>query len=95
MPDQALDDLRDLLIDAETLVGAYTAGYSEESMESLRARLKATQGRITEGYAKAREQVASGSKRAEDTEHLRSCEVLALASGIGTLVGALVDRHKA
>ena len=91
--DNVLDDLRDLLIDAETLIGAYAAGYSDESMEPLRDRLKATQARITAEYSRLREKTTSEPKHSNRV-FSRSCEVLALASGIGTLVGALADRQR-
>jgi len=92
---KVLDDLRDLLSDAETLVGACAEGYSEESIRALRDRLKASQGRILAEYQRVRESLVSGSARGQDSELSSACEVLALASGIGTLVGALADRQSA
>ena len=88
---RTLGDLRDMLSDAETLVGACAEGYTEESMAPLRARLKATLGRINDQNRKAREGLQFGGS---DPALLMPCEVLALAAGIGTLVVALADRHK-
>ena len=93
--DRAIGDLRELLSDAETLVGAVSAGYSEESLHALRERLKASRGRIADEYNRLRGGLIEGRPRGDDPDLLRTCEVLALASGIGTLVGALADRHRA
>ena len=57
-----MGDLRELLSDAETLVGAFDAGYSQESLEALRERLKASHGRIAGGYQRLREKVAHGEE---------------------------------
>jgi len=92
---KVLDDLRDLLSDAETLVGACAEGYSEESVRALRDQLKASQGRILAEYQRVRESMVAGSARDSDSALSSACEVLALASGIGTLVGALADRQQA
>lgn len=91
---RALGDLRELLSDAETLVGAVDAGYSQESLEGLRDRLKASHGRIAGEYQRLREMVAHGGMRPPDPDLAHACEVLALASGIGTLVRALADRQR-
>ena len=92
--ERALGDLRELLSDAETLVGAVSAGYSEEGLLALRERLKASRGRIAGEYNRLRASLVEGQPRSSDPDLTRACEVLALASGIGSLVGALADRHR-
>jgi hypothetical protein len=88
---KTLGHLRDMLLDAETLVGAYEAGYNEESIAPLRDRLKANLGRINDANRRAREELQSGGA---DPGLSHPFEVLALAAGIGTLVVALADRHR-
>ena len=91
------DDLRNLAADTEQLLRA-TAQDASQAASEARARVeaaliraKATCAQLTE---RGLEQAAGAARRVDDVVRTRPYESLAVALGIGVLLGALLSRRR-
>jgi ElaB/YqjD/DUF883 family membrane-anchored ribosome-binding protein len=62
-------------------------------MDSLRARYENMQERITDFYATAKKRVVAGAKYTDTTIRENPYQALAVAAGLGLLVGVLLGRR--
>ncbi len=92
-PDALLNDLRTLVAEAEGLMGGDITDQARDKLEHLRERLSDAQERLTELYATAKEKVTEGARRTDETIRSHPYESLAIALGIGVLLGALLRRN--
>jgi ElaB/YqjD/DUF883 family membrane-anchored ribosome-binding protein len=92
-PEQLVAHLRDLLSEAQGLVGATAGEYVGEKAEAMRERLGAAKERLEELYENARDKVVSGAKSADTTIRSHPYESLAVALGVGVLIGAFMRRN--
>ena len=92
-PEELLNDLRSLVGEAEKLIGESAGEQSEELLTSLRERFAAAQERFSEVYDGARKKVIAGAKYTDETIRENPYQSLAVALGIGVLVGVLVGRR--
>ncbi len=92
-PDALLNDLRALVAEAEGLIGGEVTDQARDKFEQLRERLNEAQERLSELYATAKEKVSEGARRTDETIRAHPYESLAIALGIGVLLGALLRRN--
>lgn len=92
-PEQMVSHLRSLLTEAEGLVGHSASEYVGEKAEALRERFSAAQERLSELYDVTREKVADGAKATDKTIRAHPYETMAIALGVGVLIGALLRRN--
>lgn len=93
-PEELVANLRGLLTEAEKLVGESAGEYTSSKMEELSDRLRAAQERVQEMYGVARDKVAYGARQADRTIRSHPYESLAIALGIGVLLGAFIRRSR-
>ncbi len=91
-PEQLVTQLRGLLTEAEHLIGTSAGEYVGEKAEALRERFGAAQERLQELYDATREKVVDGAKTADKAIRSHPYESLAVALGIGVLIGFLARR---
>ncbi len=91
-PEQVVAHLRKLLTEAEDLVGD-NGEPAESKIDVLKARLSDAQERLGEFYVSARKKVIAGAKRTDETIREYPYQSLAVALGIGVLIGALLKRR--
>ncbi len=92
-PQDLLDELRTLVGDAEKMMGDSLAEHSEDALSALRSRFDATQERLGELYTGARKKVIAGAKYTDQTIRSNPYQSLAIAAGVGLLVGVLLGRR--
>jgi ElaB/YqjD/DUF883 family membrane-anchored ribosome-binding protein len=95
-PDRTVDalvsELRALVAEAETLLGQ--AAVPDASVISgLAARVASARDRLAACCASARDRVVEGARVTDTTIRAHPYESLAVALGIGVLLGALVARR--
>ncbi len=88
-----LDDLHALVAEAEAMFAPAPAAAPTAATDSLRARLGAAQERFADVYAGMRNQVVAGAKRADETIRTNPYQSLAIAAGVGLIVGVLIGRR--
>ena len=91
-PKELLGELQTLVADAEKMIGE-SGEATEGVMENLRARYEAMQERVTDFYATAKKRVVAGAKYTDTTIRENPYQALAVAAGLGLLVGVLLGRR--
>jgi ElaB/YqjD/DUF883 family membrane-anchored ribosome-binding protein len=92
-PKELLSELQTLVAEAETMIGDTVSEQSSEAIESLRARFAAAQERFEDAYAGARKKVIAGAKCTDATIRANPYQSLAIAAGVGLVVGILLGRR--
>ena len=93
-PKDLLDDLHTLVTEAEKVLSEGNSAHSGETMSALRARLDAAQARLGELYATAKQRTLAGAKATDEAIRTHPYQTLAVAAGVGLLVGILIGRRK-
>ncbi|HSY54639.1 MAG TPA: hypothetical protein VK785_09340 [Opitutaceae bacterium] len=92
-PKELLSELQTLVTEAETMIAGSATEHSADAFDSLRSRFSAAQERFTDAYAGARKKVIAGAKYTDETIRANPYQSLAIAAGVGLLVGVLVGRR--
>jgi ElaB/YqjD/DUF883 family membrane-anchored ribosome-binding protein len=92
-PQDLLADLRSLVAEAEKMIGDSLTEHSEDAVSALRARFDAAQERVAELYAGAKQKVTAGAKCTDEAIRANPYQALAIAAGVGLLIGVLVGRR--
>lgn len=92
-PKEILNDLHALVAEAEKMMGENLSEATEDAVSSLRSRFDAAQERMSELYDGARKQVIAGAKCTDTAIRSHPYESLAVAAGVGLLIGILVSRR--
>ena len=92
-PKDMLDELHTLVADAEKLVGDSLSEQSEEAVSALRSRYEAAQERLAEVYDTTKRKVVAGAKYTDEAIRENPYQSVAVAMGIGLLVGVLLGRR--
>ncbi len=92
-PKDILNDLHALVAEAEKMVGDNLTEHTEEAVSSLRERFAAAQERFSDIYAGAKQRVIAGAKCTDEAIRANPYQSLAIAAGVGLLVGVLVGRR--
>jgi len=92
-PKDLLAELQVLVTEAETMLADSTSEHSSEAVGGLRARLGAAQERFAELYEDARKKVVAGARQTDTAIRENPYQSMAIALGVGVLVGVLVGRR--
>jgi ElaB/YqjD/DUF883 family membrane-anchored ribosome-binding protein len=92
-PKELLVELQALVTEAETMMAGSLSEPSNEAFGHLRERFGAAQERFADLYAGARKKVVAGAKYTDETIRANPYQSIAIAAGVGLLVGVLVGRR--
>jgi ElaB/YqjD/DUF883 family membrane-anchored ribosome-binding protein len=92
-PTGLLNDLHSLVNEAETMAGDSLSEHTDDAISALRARFDAAQERLTDLYTGARKKVVAGAKCTDEAIRANPYQSLAIAAGVGLLVGVLLGRR--
>lgn len=92
-PSDLLDELRSLVKEAEQLMTDKVVAPTEDAVSTLRERFRVTQARLSDVYADAKRHVAAGAHYTDETIRAHPYPALAVAVGIGALLGVLIGRR--
>ena len=92
-PDTFITDLRALVTEAQKLLDASPDDSNGETGLALRERFEAARDRFNDIYATAKKKVVAGGKYADETIRANPYQSIAIAAGVGVLVGILVGRR--
>jgi ElaB/YqjD/DUF883 family membrane-anchored ribosome-binding protein len=92
-PAELLTDLRTLVVEAEKMVENSVTEHSQEAFDAVRARFEAAQERLSGLYEGTKKKVSAGVEYADETIREKPYQSLAVAIGVGLLVGLLVGRR--
>lgn len=89
---QASNDLGTLAEDARALMAA-TADVAGDKVSEARKRLAAALENGKEMYGRVREKAIEGAKAADETVRENPYQAIAIALGVGALIGYLIGRQ--
>ena len=89
-PDTFLTDLRTLVTEAEKLLAQ---GEDTGIGSAVRERFEAAQERFTDLYAGAKKRIVAGGKSTDQAIRENPYQSIAIAAGVGILVGVLIGRR--
>ncbi len=92
-PKELLNDLHALVAEAEKMMTDNLSEHTESAISGLRERFDAAQERLGELYIGARQKVVAGAKYSDETIRANPYQSIAIAAGVGLLVGVLLGRR--
>ncbi len=92
-PEALAENLRTLIAEAEKALAASVGEHAEGHLADLHDRLESARERIATLYADTRTKVTAGAKQADTTIRAHPYESLAIALGVGVLLGAVLRRN--
>jgi ElaB/YqjD/DUF883 family membrane-anchored ribosome-binding protein len=92
-PKELLNDLHALVAEAEKMMGDSVTEHTADAIGGLHSRFEDAQERLGELYAGARQKVVAGAKSTDEAIRENPYQSLAIAAGVGLLVGVLLGRR--
>ena len=92
-PKELLSELQSLVSEAQTMMTDSLSEHSAEAIENLRQRFAVAQERFSEAYQGAKQRVVAGAKRTDVAIRENPYQALAIAAGVGLIVGVLLGRR--
>jgi ElaB/YqjD/DUF883 family membrane-anchored ribosome-binding protein len=91
-PEEVAEHISRLMAEAEAMLVGPVSDRGTDRFTDLRARLEQIQSRAAEVYGDARRRVVASAQATDETIRTHPYESLAVALGIGVLLGALIRR---
>jgi ElaB/YqjD/DUF883 family membrane-anchored ribosome-binding protein len=92
-PEQLIEHISRLMAEAEAMIAGPIAEQTGGKIEEMKARLEAARDKLGDMYGKARKNVVAGAKYTDETIRTYPYQSLAVALGVGVLIGALIGRR--
>jgi ElaB/YqjD/DUF883 family membrane-anchored ribosome-binding protein len=93
-PEEVAEHISRLMAEAEAMLVGPVAERAADRFSDLRARFETLQHKAVDAYGDARKRVVAGAKATDETIRSHPYESLAIALGIGVLLGALIRRGR-
>ena len=93
-PEQVVENLRALIAEAEKTLGSNLAEGAEDKLSSLRERFADARDKVEHALSVAKEKVVAGAKQTDSAIRSHPYESIAIALGVGVLLGAFLRRNK-
>lgn len=92
-PQDLVKDLHALVTEAEKMLGDSVSEHSADAVSALRSRYEDAQERLGVMYEGAKQRVVAGAKCTDAAIRENPYQSLAIAAGVGLLVGVLIGRR--
>lgn len=92
-PKELISELEALVAEAQSMMADSVSEHSSEAVEALRQRFVAAQEQLAASYEKAKTKVVAGAKATDATIRENPYQSLAIAVGVGVLLGMLIGRR--
>jgi ElaB/YqjD/DUF883 family membrane-anchored ribosome-binding protein len=91
-PEQLIEHISRLMAEAEAMIAGPVTEQAGGRLTDIKLRLESARERLTDMYGRARSGVVAGARYTDDTIRHYPYQSLAVALGIGVLLGALIRR---
>jgi len=93
-PEELLQNIHRMMNEVEALIAqpGSSDGEAGSKLDHLRSRLNGAKENLQDFYQNARKKIAAGAKQADETIRSHPYQSLAIALGIGVLLGAVIRR---
>jgi ElaB/YqjD/DUF883 family membrane-anchored ribosome-binding protein len=92
-PSELFTEMQALVAEAQAMMADSVSEHAADGLEALRERFDAVQRSFAEAYGQARKRVIAGAKYTDQTIRANPYQALAVAAGVGLLIGVLVGRR--
>jgi ElaB/YqjD/DUF883 family membrane-anchored ribosome-binding protein len=92
-PKELFTEMQSLVAEAQTMMGDSISEHSADAMANLRERFAAAQERFADVYDGAKKKVVAGAKYTDTSIRENPYQAMAVALGVGVLLGVLVGRR--
>lgn len=92
-PKELISELQALVAEAQTMLAGSVTEHSAEALEALRQRFVAAQERLSAAYEQTKTKVIAGAKVTDATIRENPYQSIAIAAGVGLLLGMLIGRR--
>ena len=91
-PEQLIEHISRLMAEAEAMISGPVTEQAGGKLAEIKERLETAREQLTVAYGQARKNVVAGAKYTDETIRSHPYESLAIALGVGVLLGALIRR---
>lgn len=91
-PEQLIEHISRLMAEAEAMIAGPVADQAGGRLAEIKDRLETARVKLTDAYGRARQGVVAGAKYTDETIRNYPYQSLAVALGVGVLIGALIRR---
>src|SRR5437868_9851943 len=91
-PEQLIEHISRLMSEAEAMITGPVTEQAGGKLAEIRERLETAREHLTDAYGQARKKVVAGAKYTDETIRQYPYQSLAIALGVGVLLGALIRR---
>lgn len=91
-PEEVAEHISRLMDEAEAMLVGPVSDRVAGKFTDLRARMQQLQSKAMDAYGDARQKVVAGARATDETIRSHPYESLAVALGVGVLLGALIRR---
>lgn len=92
-PKELFNEMQALVAEAKTMMTDSVTEHTADAVSALRSRFEDAQERFADVYADARKKVIVGAKYTDATIRENPYQSIAIAAGLGLLVGVLLGRR--
>ena len=91
-PEQLIEHISRLMAEAEAMITGPVTEHAGGKLAEIKERLEAAREKLTDAYGRARQGVVAGAKYTDEAIRTHPYQSLAVALGVGVLIGALIRR---
>ena len=92
-PKELFNEMQALVAEAQSMMADSVSEHTTDAVDALRTRFEDAQERFADAYAGARKKVIAGAKYTDATIRENPYQSIAIAAGVGLLVGVLLGRR--
>ncbi len=92
-PEQLVEHISQLMAEAEAMLAGPITEAAGSRISDIKSRLESAQEKLVDIYGSARRKVVDGAKYTDKAIRSHPYESLAIALGVGVLIGALIRRN--
>lgn len=91
-PKELFNEMQALVAEAQSMMADSVSEHTADAVDALRSRFESAQERFADVYAGARKKVIAGAKCTDETIRENPYQSIAIAAGVGLLLGMLLGR---
>jgi ElaB/YqjD/DUF883 family membrane-anchored ribosome-binding protein len=92
-PKELLAELQALVGEAEQMISGSAGEATDGALDTLRSRYEAMQEQLADVYENTKKKIVAGAKYTDTTIRENPYQSMAVAAGLGLLVGVLIGRR--
>lgn len=92
-PEQLIHHISEMMAEAEAMLAGPVPAEEGGRISEMKSRLESAQAKLADIYGTARRRIVDSARATDQTIRSHPYESLAIALGVGVLIGALLQRR--